>query len=68
MERRLRYKCPVCGAGLRAVPGMMEATQVVRRKCKCGRCWRLVVKPVKLKKVAGFADVATLVEIPKGKQ
>lgn len=65
MVRRLVYRCGACGGPLRAVEGTLCATQVVNRTCRtCGTRWQLVIKPVRLKNAKGWADLATLVELP----
>ena len=42
----VRFACPSCGRKLRPVPTYTVATQVVRRRCKCGDRWNLVVTPL----------------------
>ena len=62
VNRKIKFKCPECGLSLRPVEGMMSATQVVRRKCKCGAVWQVVVSPHKIQ--SGWADVGSFFEIP----
>lgn len=59
MSVSLKFQCPDCGRKLRAVEKMFEATQVVKRTCKCSKKWQINIRPVQGSKPGVFLDVAT---------
>lgn len=45
MTRAIAFRCPTCNRKLAPLAGMQVATQVVRRSCRCGARWQIVVVP-----------------------
>lgn len=65
--RSLVYQCPDCSHKLKRAEGYNVATQVIRRACGgCGARWQVIIKPVRLKRGNGWADVAEFVKIKEG--
>jgi len=65
MIRSLRFQCGDCGRKLAAVAGMSSATQVVKRSCRCGARWQIVIKPREVITKAGaiWLDAGELVRV-----
>lgn len=63
VDRRLGYRCPACNRALAKVPGMVTATQVVTRKCRCGARWQIKVEPRPIAGGKGFVDTGTFLRI-----
>jgi len=43
----IKMHCPTCGSKLRSSTLFSVATNVARRKCKCGANWQIKVTPLK---------------------
>lgn len=46
MPDKLKLTCPDCGKKVPLCEFFRSATIVIRRRCKCGQNWAIVVRPV----------------------
>ena len=60
-QASLRGACPACGKRLQGIPKMFTATQVVRRTCRCGARWQVIVRPLPTRIEGVYADELTFV-------